>query len=91
VMVLGIFCWVPRTLRQTPAMILGKAERALTVDEFLHLRPQGFHPPTWADIRAGNTPFHRSEVPPERLAQWPNKRLVQRSFQYLGVNARGLG
>ncbi len=91
VMVLGIFCWVPRTLRQTPAMILGKAERALSVGEFLHLRPQGFHPPRWADIRAGNTPFHGSDVSPERLAQWPNKRLVRRSFQYLGVNARGLG
>lgn len=91
VMVLGIFCWVPRTLRQTPAMILGKATHVLTIGEFLQLRPQGFRPPTWAEIRAGNTPFHCPDVLPERLAQWPNKRLVQRSFQYLGVNARGLG
>jgi len=91
VMVLGLFCWVPRTLRQTPAMILGKAGHVLTIGEFLHLRPQGFHPPTWADIRAGNTPFHRSEVPSERLVHWPGKRLIQRSFKHLGVNARGLG
>jgi len=91
VMVGGIVCWVPRPLRQTPAMILGKATQVLTMGEFLQLRPQGFRPPTWAEIRAGNTPFHRPDVPPERLAQWPNKRLVQRSFQYLGVNARGLG
>jgi IS1 family transposase len=91
VLVLGIFCWVPRTLCQTSAMILGKAGRALTVGEFLQLRPAGFRPPTWANIRAGNTPFHRPDIPPERLTQWPNKRLVQRSFQHLGVNARGLG
>lgn len=91
VMVLGIFCWVPRTLRQTPAMLLGKATRVLTVGEFLQLHPAGFRPPTQADIRAANTPFHKPDVLPEGLAQWPNKRLVQRSFQHLGVNARGLG
>jgi hypothetical protein len=91
VMVLGIFCWVPRTLRQTPAMSLGKAARVLTVGEFLQLRPQGFHVPTRAESQAGQTPFHRPDVLPERLAQWPDKRLVQRSFQYVGVNARGLG
>jgi IS1 family transposase len=91
VMVLGIFCWVPRTLRQTPAMILGKATHVLTGGEFLHLHPQGFRPPTQADIRTGHTPFHAPDVPPGHLAQWPDKRLVQRSFQYLGVNARGLG
>ena len=90
-MVLGIFCWVPRTLRQTPAMVLGKAEHVWTIGEFLHLRPQGFRPPRWADIRAGNTLFHRPDVSSERLAQWPDKRLVQRSFKHLGVNARGLG
>ncbi len=91
VMVLSIFCWVPRTLRQTPAMILGKATHVLTVGEFLHLRPARFRPPTRAEIQAGQTPFHRPDVLPEHLAQWPDKRLVQRSFQYLGVNARGLG
>lgn len=91
VMVVGIFCWVPRTLRQTPAMILGKATRVLTVGEFLHLRPQGFRPPTGNHIRAGRTPFHAPDIPPERLVQWPKKRLIQRSFQHLGVNARGLG
>jgi IS1 family transposase len=91
VMVLGIFCWVPRTLRQTPAMILGKATRVLTVGEFLQLRPQGFRPPTGKDIYAGHTPFHAPDVSPGCLAQWPDKRLVQRSFQHLGVNARGLG
>jgi IS1 family transposase len=91
VMVLGIFCWVPRTLRQTPAMILGKATQALTIREFLHLRPQGFRPPTGNHIRAGRTPFHAPDIPPERLVQWPKKRLIQRSFQHLGVNARGLG
>jgi hypothetical protein len=90
-MVLGICCWVPRTLRQTPAMVLGKAEQVLTMGEFLHLRPQGFRPPSWADIRAGHTLFHRPDVPAERLAQWPDKRLGQRSFKHLGVNARGLG
>jgi len=91
VMVLSIFCWAPRTLCQTPAMSLGKATHVLTVGEFLHLHPQGFRPPPRADIQAGQTPFHRPDVPPERLAQWPSKRLVQRSFQHLGVNARGLG
>lgn len=91
VMVVGIFCWVPRTLRQTPAMVLGKAEQVLTISEFLHLRPQGFRPPTWADIRAGNTLFHCPDVPSEGLAQWPHKRLMQRSIKHLGVNARGLG
>ncbi len=91
VMVLGIFCWIPRTLRQTPAMLLGKATRVLTIGEFLRLRPEGFRPPTRADLRADHTPFHSPDVPPERLAQWPDKRLVQRSFQHLGVNARGLG
>jgi hypothetical protein len=91
VMVLGIFCWVPRTLRQTPAMILGKAERVLPIGEFLHLRPQGFRPPRVFDIRAGHTLFHDPEVSPERLGQWPDKRLIQRSFKHLGVNARGLG
>ncbi len=90
-MVLGIFCWVPRTLRQTPAMVLGKATRALRVGEFLRWRPAGFRPPRLADIRAGHTLFHRPDVAPERLVQWPDKRLVQRSFQHLGVNARGLG
>jgi hypothetical protein len=91
VLVLGIFCWVPRTLRQTPAMILGKAARVLTIGEVLQLRPQGFRPPTWQEMRAGHTPFHAPDVPPGCLAQWPDKRLVQRSFQHLGVNARGLG
>jgi hypothetical protein len=91
VMVLGIFCWVPRTLRQTPALILGKAARALTVGEFLQLRPRGFRPPTGQDIRADHTLFHAPDIPPGRLVQWPNKRLVQRSLQHLGVNARGLG
>jgi hypothetical protein len=91
VMVLSIFCWVPRTLRRTPAMILGKTTHALTVGEFLRRRPTGFHPPRLADIRAGHTLFHDPEVSPERMAQWPDKRLVQRSFQHLGVNARGLG
>src|SRR5713101_5421107 len=91
VMVLGIFCWVPRTLRQTSAMILGKATHVLTIGEFLHLRPQGFRPPTAKNIRAGHTPFHAPDVLPGRLALWPDKRLVQRSFQHLGVNARGLG
>jgi len=91
VMVLGIFCWVPRTLRQTPAMSLGKATHVLTVGEFLRLHPQGFRPPTGKDIRAGHTPCPAPAVPAGRVAQWPNKRLVQRSFQHLGVNARGLG
>lgn len=91
VMVLGIFCWVPRTLRQTPAMLLGKATHVLTIGEFLQLRPQGFRPPTGRDIRAGHTQFHSPDVVPEPLAQWPNKRLIQRSFKHLGVNARGLG
>lgn len=91
VMVLSIFCWVPRTLRRTPAMILGKTTHALTVGEFLRRRPTGFHPPRLADIRAGHTLFHDPEVSPECMAQWPDKRLVQRSFQHLGVNARGLG
>jgi len=90
-MVLGIFCWVPRTLRQTPAMSLGKATHVLTGGEFLRLHPQGFRPPTGKDIRAGHTPCPAPAVPAGRLAQWPNKRLVQRSFQHLGVNARGLG
>jgi hypothetical protein len=91
VMVVGLFCWVPRTLRQTPAMILGKATHVLTVGEFLQLRPQGFRPPTWKEIRAGHTLFHKPDASPECVAQWPDKRLVQRSFQHLGVNARGLG
>jgi hypothetical protein len=91
VMVLGIFCWVPRTLRETPAMILGKATHVLTVGEFLLLRPQGFRPPTGRDIHAGHTPFHAPDILPGRLGQWPKKRLIQRSFQHLGVNARGLG
>ncbi len=91
VMVLGIFCWVPRTLRATPAMILGKATQVLTVGEFLLLRPQGFRPPTGRDIHAGHTPFHAPDIPLGRLEQWPKKRLIQRSFQHLGVNARGLG
>jgi hypothetical protein len=91
VMGLSLCCWVPRTLRRTPAMILGKTTHALTVGEFLRRRPTGFHPPRLADIRAGPTLFHDPEVSPERLAQWPDKRLVQRSFQHLGVNARGLG
>lgn len=91
VLVLGIFCWVPRTLRQTPAMVLGKAARVLTIGEFLHLRPQGFRPPPRGEIRAGHTLFHKPAVAPERLTQWPDKRLIQRSFHHLGVNARGLG
>jgi IS1 family transposase len=91
VMGLSIFCWVPRTLRQTPAMLLGKASHVLTVGEFLRLRPVGFRPPTGQSIRAGHTLFHDPDVLPERLAQWPDKRLVQRSFHHLGVNARGLG
>lgn len=88
---LGIFCWVPRTWRRTPAMVLGKAARVLTIGEFLHRRPQGFRPPRLADIRAAHTLFPTPEGSPERLAQWPNKRLIQRSFKHLGVNARGLG
>lgn len=91
VMVLGLFCWAPRTLRQTPAMILGKATHVLTIGEFLDLRPQGFRPPTAKTLRAGQTPLHAPDVVPGRLAQWPDKRLVQRSFRHLGVNARGLG
>jgi hypothetical protein len=91
VTVLSIFCWVPRTLRQTLAMILGKATHVLTVGEFLQLRPLGFRPPTGRDIRTGHTLFHGSDIPPQRLAQWPDKRLVQRSYHHLGVNARGLG
>jgi len=91
VMGLGICCWVPRTLRQTPAMSLGKATHVLTVGEFLHLRPQGFRPPTGAHIRAGRTPFHAPDIPPEGLVHWPKKRLIQRSFQHLEVNARALG
>ena len=38
-----------------------------------------------------HTPFHAPDLPPEGLVQWPKKRLIQRSFQHLGVNARGLG
>jgi hypothetical protein len=91
VMGLGSFCWVPRTLRQTPARILGKAARALTGGEVLQLRPRGFRPPPGPDIRAGHTLVHAPDIPPGRLAQWPNKRLVQRSLPHLGVNARGLG
>jgi IS1 family transposase len=91
VMGLGIFCWVPRTLRQTSAMSLGKATHVLTSGEFLPLRPQGFRSPTGKNIRAGHTPLHAPDVLPGRLALWPDKRLVQRSFQHLGVNARGLG
>jgi IS1 family transposase len=91
VTVLSIFCWVPRTLRQTPAMLLGKAAHVLTVGEFLQLRPLGFRPPTGRDMRTGHTPFHGPDIPPQRLAQWPDKRLVQRSYHHLGVNARGLG
>jgi hypothetical protein len=90
-MVLGIFCWAPRTLRQSPAMVLGKAERVLTIGEFLGLRPQGFRPPRWEDIRAGRTVFHAPDVSPEGLVHWLDKRLVQRSFKHLGINARGLG
>src|SRR5206468_825704 len=39
----------------------------------LQLRLGGFRPPTGKDIRAGHTPFHARDVPPERLAQWPDK------------------
>jgi len=88
---LGICCWVPRTLRQTPALSLGKAPHGLTLEEFLPLRPQRVRPPLEKDVRAGHTPFQAPDVSPGRLAQWPNKRLVQRSFQHWGVNARGLG
>jgi len=88
---LGLFCGVPRTLRQPSAMILGRATPVLTIGEFLHVRPQGFRPPPAKNIRAGHTPFHAPDVLPGRLALWPDKRLVQSSFQHLGVNARGLG
>lgn len=64
---LGLFCWVPSTLRQTPAMLLGKASSVLTVDEFLRLRPAGFRLPTGQDIRAGRTLFHDLDVSSERL------------------------
>ena len=54
---LGIFCGVPRTRRQPPAMSLGKAARVLTVGELLLLRPQGFRPPPRTEIPTGQTPF----------------------------------
>ncbi len=47
-------------------------------------RGQARETPTWVDIRAGNTPFYGPDVSPERLAQGPDERLVQRSFQHLG-------
>ena len=61
-------------------MILGKVTSVLRMGEFLQLRPGGFRPPTGKDIRAGHTPFHAPDEPPERLAQWPDKRLGQRSL-----------
>jgi hypothetical protein len=91
VTVLGICYGVPRTLRQTPTMILGKAAHVLTIGEFLPLRPQGFRPLTEKHIRAGRTQFQVPDIPPGRLVQWPHKRVIQLSFQHLGVNARGLG
>lgn len=99
----NFFCWPISTLVErerkksgdgrprTSAMELGRARAALSVDAFLRLRPIGFRGPTLAEIRRGQTEFHKPERSPERLKDWPAKQVMRKSFKRLGISARGLG
>jgi len=99
---LNIFCWAVRTLTEkrpetagsggcSPAMALGRAERVLTVGEFIRLRPLGFDPPPARGIRLKQTEFHQPERPPAALERWPPKGVVRKSLARLGISARGIG
>jgi len=99
---LNIFCWAVRTLTEnrpetsgsrgcSPAMALGRADRVLTVGEFIRLRPLGFNPPPVRDIRLKKTEFHQPERPPPALERWPRKGVVRKSLARLGISARGIG